>query len=363
MKQFFILGRNPKLSEAEIFSYLDARNLQYTKIFNEQNILLLEIPKKINIQELGGTIKSGEILFAENEEKLESFLEQNDLIKENKFTYCVLGNHEKTEELLKNKFKQEKRKSQVRKSGKKIKFQNQKIGELPKTKYTFLSIKSDKVFFGLTTQEYDYENIKKRDMKKPHRRESLAISPRLSKILINLSQAKENETVLDPFCGVGAILIEALVKKNNVIGVDKNKDSIKCARENIRWLKENYQIKNHAKIFDRDSSKLPEIKFHAVATESSLGDIQKKKPSQREAKRILEYVEEVLTKVLKRISQLKKPSVKIAITTPHVSGLSANMQEICKNTKLKIHKIKDIEQPIKESREDQKISRDIWVLE
>jgi hypothetical protein len=46
-------------------------------------------------------------------------------------------------------------------------------------------------------------------MQKPIRREELAISPRLAKILINLSGAKKNNLLLDPFC----VRLEVFYKK------------------------------------------------------------------------------------------------------------------------------------------------------
>ena len=48
-------------------------------------------------------------------------------------------------------------------------------------------------YFGRIIQKCDYKAIEKRDMQKPVRRHELSISPRLAKIMINLSQIKENE--------------------------------------------------------------------------------------------------------------------------------------------------------------------------
>ena len=82
---------------------------------------------------------------------------------------------------------------------------------------------NNEILLGIAEQIYDSTGVKNRDMNKPVRREALAISPRLSKILINLSEAKPHDKLLDPFCGIGGILAEALIKRINVHGIDKDK--------------------------------------------------------------------------------------------------------------------------------------------
>ena len=68
MKYFFVLGRNPELSRAEVFSYLKKENISLNYSFFRVNGLLVEIEREINlknvINELGGTIAVGRVLFS-----------------------------------------------------------------------------------------------------------------------------------------------------------------------------------------------------------------------------------------------------------------------------------------------------------
>jgi len=68
-----------------------------------------------------------------------------------------------------------------------------------------------------------------------------SLVPTLAKVLINLSRVKEGETLYDPFCGVGGILIEAGLMGINVLGSDINKNFIECAKRNLEY----YGIKNY----------------------------------------------------------------------------------------------------------------------
>jgi len=195
-------------------------------------------------------------------------------------------------------------------------------------------------------------------MQKPIRRESLAISPRLSKILINLSGAKPQDLLLDPFCGIGGILQEALIKKMNVHGIDKDKIATKGAKQNLEWLKSEYNIKNQYTIQNIDSRKTPDLQFAAIATETPLGKVLRKKPNDNEAKNIIQNFEAYMIPILRRLNSVKKPKAKIAITFPTIKSFHANAEKIAEKTGLKIY-IK----PILESRPDQFISRDIIVFQ
>lgn len=60
---------------------------------------------------------------------------------------------------------------------------------------------------------------------KPHKRPFFypgSMSPKLARCMVNLSRVKENELVLDPFCGTGGILIEAGLIGCKVVGSDIN---------------------------------------------------------------------------------------------------------------------------------------------
>ncbi len=48
----------------------------------------------------------------------------------------------------------------------------------------------------------------------------VALEPKLSRIMVNLTMAKENDTLLDPFCGTGSILLEAADMNIRTVGCD-----------------------------------------------------------------------------------------------------------------------------------------------
>ncbi|MHA1791549.1 MAG: TRM11 family SAM-dependent methyltransferase [Promethearchaeota archaeon] len=64
------------------------------------------------------------------------------------------------------------------------------------------------------------------------------MNPPLSSIMINLVHPplRKRGLILDPYCGTGGILIEALVRGVDVIGMDINGNSIKGALMNLKYF-------------------------------------------------------------------------------------------------------------------------------
>jgi len=368
MEYFFILGRNPILSKAEIFAYLEGHGVEFEELAFRKNFLIISVDKeiKINVQEFGGLIKFGKIMFSGTEIGFEDFIYHNELVEKDKFTYSVQGNLD--DEIFVDKFKTERRRAVIRRGGKQLKFQAEDPESVAKAQYDFFALLSDKdekdkrVYFGIAEKKYDYTDIKKRDMQKPNRRQEYAISPRLAKILINLSQVKPNQLLLDPFCGVGGILLEALVKGINVYGIDNDQKAITLARQNLKWLESNYKINASWKLMAEDSRNPPNIKPDAIVAETPLGILFRKKPSDRESEKIIESFEKLIISVLKKLAKIKKPGAKIVLTMPLVREASVNMRNITQQTGLKEYKLKNIVFPIQEFRPNQYISREIVVL-
>ena len=364
MEYFFVFGRNPALSYAELVAYMQTRGVKFTKVFFERNILIVEFEQdpNLDIQEFGGIIKMGRVQFKGEMKNFEIFMAEDELIESDKFTYSVLGHS--VEDLLSDKFKREKRKAMLKRGRRMLSLQNDETILIPNADIEFFSYDIDgKIYFGKVEQDYSYSEIKERDMKKPIRRESLAISPRLAKILVNLAQVHEGGLLLDPFCGVGGILQEALIKKINCYGLDKDLDAIESARKNLRWMEQRYELDASYKLVNVDSRKAPNIKVDGVATEPDLGELVRDKPSDKKAQEILKGFETLFVAVLKRIREIKKPGAKIAATMPFIRKHSVDLAKICEKTGLKLSKLEGVEFPIKEYRDEQFIGREVVIFE
>ncbi|MBN1861702.1 MAG: methyltransferase domain-containing protein [Candidatus Thermoplasmatota archaeon] len=68
----------------------------------------------------------------------------------------------------------------------------------------------------------------------------ITLHPKIARALVNLSIVKKQETLLDPFCGTGGILLEAGLLGVRVFGSDIEEKMIEGCRKNLDF----YQIKN-----------------------------------------------------------------------------------------------------------------------
>jgi tRNA G10 N-methylase Trm11 len=364
MEYFFVLGRNPALSYAELVAYFESHEIKFEKIFFERNILIVSFEKdpELDIQIFGGLIKVGRIQYKGDEKNFRIFIMEDELIESDKFTYSVIGHM--LEEILSDKFKREKRKAMLKRGRKQLNLQKDETILIPNADIEFFCYEIENtIYFGKVEQDYSYAEIKERDMKKPIRRESLAISPRLAKILINLSQVREGDLLVDPFCGVGGILQEALLKKINCYGLDKDSSAIESARKNLRWIEQRYELESTYKLTVADSRRAPNIRFDGIATEPDLGMLVRNKPSNKQAQEILKGFETLITAVLKRMNEMKKPGAKLALTMPFIRDYSVDLNSICQKSGLKISNLEGVNFPIKEFRDEQFIGREIVVLE
>ncbi|MFH1211040.1 MAG: methyltransferase domain-containing protein [archaeon] len=132
----------------------------------------------------------------------------------------------------------------------------------PKTGIEFLFVKG-KVFCGLLLYEQDSDFFERVAHLRPGFHPT-SMSPKLARALINLSGVRKNETLLDPFCGTGGILLESAIVGCKTFGSDVDADMIVKARQNL----DHFKLK--AKLFREDALKV-KIKTDVIVTDPPYG--------------------------------------------------------------------------------------------
>ena len=105
----------------------------------------------------------------------------------------------------------------------------------------------DNAMLAKTCAVQEFEEYSERDYGRPRRDpKSGMLPPKLCKIMINISRAKPDDILLDPFCGSGTILQEAiLLGFKNVIGCDISEKAVDDTKKNMEWLNNELRIRNH----------------------------------------------------------------------------------------------------------------------
>ncbi len=92
-----------------------------------------------------------------------------------------------------------------------------------------------------------------------------ALKPKLARLLVNLSGAKKGDRILDPFCGCGAVLLEASMLGIKSVGIDLDMKALDRAKLNLRC----YGAKGW-KLKLGDATKI-KGKFDAIVTDPPYG--------------------------------------------------------------------------------------------
>ncbi len=133
----------------------------------------------------------------------------------------------------------------------------------PKTLIQLFIVKN-KTYCGLLI----YSNIEDFESRKSHLRpfpHPSSLHPKVARALINITGIKNNEILLDPFCGTGGFLIEAGLMGIKTIGYDINKIMINGCIKNLKHYNiKDYKIKNQNAIYITD-------KFDYIVTDLPYG--------------------------------------------------------------------------------------------
>ncbi len=263
MKQYlFVLGRNFDLSRAELSNFcsevfcdksknlLIAENLKFN---NPRNIP--KSPEQLFLDNLGGTIRMAEVLeefFSKKElnNKIAQIIKEEDI---NKVGFSIFGAGKNFMQDLWNDLTPNfKTKIRLENQG----FSNMSSGQifdrklLRKGAEFIIWKQGDSFLLTRTVANQNLRNYVLRDRRKPFRDAKMGmLPPKLAQILINLANPKNDDVVLDPFCGSGTVCSEAAIMGFKTKGSDMNEKFVEGAKQNFEFLSEKFRYDMSAGAF------------------------------------------------------------------------------------------------------------------
>lgn len=366
MKHVFIFGRDPELSLLEIESYLNARKIGH-KILSSSNIAAVmeigETDLSQTIREIGGTVKiaremeEGEWFYAGTKSKI-------------RYGISSYGDDdaESIEALIKKEMKEGRIKAYKKCSGRKLPFLSPSEIISSKLLEEGFEIVLYKGIIAKTIACFNPKEVESRDNKRPFQRHEQMISIRLAKILINLSGATAGKTIVDPFCGYGILLQEAMLNGINSIGVDVDANCVNAAMKNLEWTKKQFSRQEDYKVIRGNSTELSKFvpKADCAATEPHLGPLMKKLPEKSTAISVIKSLTPMYEKLMREIR--KAITGKTAIIVPRFrlyngERVVMNFNAILEAAGLKSEQIlPEIPMPIIYTAPGSTIEREIWVV-
>ncbi len=102
-------------------------------------------------------------------------------------------------------------------------------------------ITDNKIYVGQKIYNVNRSKFEKRKVQFRPFFSPISLHPKIARTLVNLSIVAKGETLLDPFCGTGGILIEAGLIGINIIGSDIQEKMVNGSKKNLEY----YNIKNY----------------------------------------------------------------------------------------------------------------------
>lgn len=342
-----ILGRQPKIGLAELESIFGSEAIE---TIGDTAALLSVKAERLQFARLGGTIKAARILSrfdTVNWPDIESELlkiipKHTETIPPDgklKLGLSAYGLNTTVRQINRSALKL---KGVIKSQGQSIRIVPNKENALNAAQITHNRLTGPTgqelilVRAGKTTilgQTFAVQNIKAyaaRDQARPKRDARVGmLPPKLAQIIINLATANaeplQSETILDPFCGTGVILQEALLMGFDIYGSDIDTRMIEYCIENLVWLTNQsfsgmepiseHDLYRHVKAADATSeswSPMPNF----IAAEAYLGRPFAVLPPSQTLNLVVRDVNTIITKFLKNVTRQTKTGFRMCLAMP-----------------------------------------------
>lgn len=338
---WFILGREPLLSAAEILQKIPSAKI------SSYNAFILRLNASFNVKklimELGGTIKVGrELASGLTADDLAGAMlnELESVSGKIHFGISFYGGAPAVVETMGKELKK-----LLRQKGRSARYVFKKEAALSSVtveandlldrgREFLIFNKDDKYFLAVTEAVQPFSAFSERDFGRPGRdAKSGMLPPKLALMLLNLAGLKSDEVLLDPFCGSGTILTEGLLAGlNKVLGSDISDKAVKDSRENIIWTKKKFDKSGgEAVVFASDSgtlgSKIAPQSIDAIVSEPYLGKPLRGHESALELGRSADELFDLYYRSFKEFKKILRPGARIIFVIPQFSG-GASLSEL-----------------------------------
>ena len=335
-RSLFVLGRQPAIGMAELESVLGS---SHVKPLNDQVMASDIMPADIDFKRLGGSVRLGKvlnILDTTTWSDIANYLAKNlpahlDYLPEGKLKLGLssIGLNVAPQQLMRTGLQLKKICKQKDRSVRLVPntepalssaqvMHNQLTGQLG---MELLLIKNaNQTVLAQTLEVQDINAYAKRDQGRPKRDARVGmLPPKLAQIIVNLAVGdKPDQTVLDPFCGTGVVLQEAILMNFKAYGTDLEPRMIDFSRQNLEWLTTHLHANQQdplLEVGDATTHQWQKI-FSTIASEAYLGRPLAIWPAPDALNEIVGTCNLIIEKFLKNLASQTKPGFRLCLAVP-----------------------------------------------
>ncbi len=173
-------------------------------------------------------------------------------------------------------------------------------------------------YIGLTKWVQDIDSYSQRDHGRPSRSAKVGmLPPKLAQIMINLAAPSPSGPVLDPFCGTGVVLQEALLMGFPAYGSDIEPKLVAMSEENLNWLTNEFGSLPDYRLSTADATTTKwEQPIGAVVTEGYLGPPLTSSPTSEQLLHLKNNASQLILKFLANLHPQLKPGTSVCLALP-----------------------------------------------
>ena len=168
----------------------------------------------------------------------------------------------------------------------------------------------------------DIDAYSRRDQARPARDAKVGmLPPKLAQILINLCGPLPKEArVLDPFCGTGVVLQEALLMGYQAYGTDISERMVECTTKNLAWLADSHKLHLSPEAYQVSTGDATSYQWRmgidVVACEAYLGTPMSTPPTDLKLKSEKQTCQAIILGFLRNLSSQITSNTPVTIAIP-----------------------------------------------
>ncbi|MES2971507.1 MAG: methyltransferase domain-containing protein [Patescibacteria group bacterium] len=356
-----VLGRQPALGIAELESLYGAEKLHP---LGDQAALIDIDPAEISFSRLGGTIKLARLVtiidstdWKQVEQHLsESAAKHSTFLPDGKMSFglSVYGLDVSPARINATALSVKKL---IKATGRPVRVVPNKTPDLSSAQVLHNGLNGERAwellfirhgqqtYMAQTTNVQDITAYAARDQARPKRDARVGmLPPKLAQIIINLAvgQVEENEerrtengevgtvavrhssflvprslTVLDPFCGTGVVLQEALLMGYKTYGTDLEPRMVEYSKTNLDWLSTVYRLPSTVYNLEAaDATNHKWDRFDTIAAEAYLGRAFSALPRPEILREVMSDVNAIIKMFLQNVTRQTSPGFRMCIAVP-----------------------------------------------
>lgn len=346
-KSILVVGRQPAIGFAELEAVLGADHVQP---FGKETMLSDIEVKDIPFERLGGTMRLAKILtpieaktWADIEKHLLKTVAEHASYVPGKLSFglSIFGFQAKVDQVSKTAMAIKKAIKATEKSVRMVPhkglelssatvFHNRLTG--PSGWELLIASDGKHTYLCQTTNIQDFEGYAARDQARPKRDPRVGmLPPKLAQIIVNLAVGAgypytHPQVLLDPFCGTGVVLQEAIIMGFRGFGSDLDARMIDFAHQNLEWLVKN--LDSFAKRTGLQEGHFYKLEVgdatnhtwlpapDSVASETYLGPPLHALPESQKMRQIVHDISRLHNKFLENIGKQIEPGTRLCLAVP-----------------------------------------------